>query len=120
MIEQSEKLAILKSVQEGKLIPEEALRLMEAEDQVPTQEELPGARWFIVRITELDTGKERISIRLPIDLVSVGARLGARYVPDGARFDLEHVLEQARAGHLGRVFDATDDAEREYIEIFVE
>jgi len=120
MTEPSKKLAILKKVQEGKLIPEEALYLLENDGDVPVQEESPAARWFIVRIADLDTGKERISIRLPIDLVSVGAKLGARYVPDDARFDLNHVLEQARAGHLGRVYEMTDDTEREYIEVFVE
>ena len=57
-------------------------------------------------------------INLPWSLVSVGAKMGARFAPE--EIDLEEVMEAIHAGAEGKIVEAEDVEDNERVEIFVE
>lgn len=117
-----ERIQILNMIQEGQISPEEGAKLLSAlgKPAPPPPPTAPPARWFRVRVTDLETGRSKISINIPARLVNIGLRMGARFVPDTADVNLEDLSEQIRSGHQGKVFESINEEDGEHIEIFLE
>lgn len=122
-----ERLQILKMIEEGKISAAEGAELLRALDtkgeKAPVQEPLKGAsspRWFRVRVTDVNTGRNKVNINIPMGLVNVGIKMGARFAPEIEGEGLENILDAVRSGQLGKVMDITDDEDGERVEIFVE
>ena len=128
-----ERLKILTMIQEGKLTPEEGIKLLETLETV-TAPARPGtltpsppppaargnARWLRVRITDTDTGKVRVNIRLPISVVGAGMKMGARFSPEVQGLDMDALQQFIQSGATGLVADVYDDEDGEHVEVFVE
>ena len=122
-----ERLQILKMIEEGKINAAEGAELLRAldtkGDKPHPPEPLKGAsapRWFRVRVTDVNTGRNKVNINIPMGLVNVGIKMGARFAPEIEGDQLEHILEAVRSGQHGKVMDITDDEDGERVEIFVE
>ena len=122
-----ERLQILKMIEEGKISAAEGAELLRAldtkGDRPASPEPLKGAsapRWFRVRVTDVNTGRNKVNINIPMGLVNVGIKMGARFAPEIEGQRLEDMLDAVRSGQLGKVMDITDEEDGERVEIFVE
>lgn len=121
-----ERMQILKMIEEGKISAIEGAELLRALDQDTNAKEsvpLKGAsapRWFRVRITDTLTGKNKVNVNIPMGLVNVGMKMGARFAPEIEGMDFDEITEIIRGGAQGKVMDIIDDEEGERVEIFVE
>lgn len=126
MAENEERLQILKMIEEGKISASEGaelLRTLAQNKRTQSAEPHKGAsapRWFRVRVTDLVTGRDKINVNIPMGLVNVGVRMGARFVPEMEGVEFQQVMQAIRSGQQGKVFDLTNDEEGERVEIFVE
>jgi len=133
MATSEERLKILKMIQEGKITAEQGMKLLEALGQTarqgvqPLRPDLPSvpgvphaARWFRVRVTDMDTGRVRVNIRMPINVVTTGFKLGARFSPEVEGLDMTHLMEAIRSGETGQIVDVIDEKDGEHIEVFLE
>ena len=131
MATSEERLKILKMIQEGKISAEEGLQLMEAlEETIPeaTQSTDPAGtaqakttgRWFRVRVTDSDTGKVRVNVRLPVGVVSAGLKMGMRFAPQVEGMDLDALGAMIASGEVGQIVDVMDDKDGEHVEVFIE
>ena len=119
-----ERMKILKMIEEGKISAEEGAKLLAAlaEGRKPPPSPPPAftgpggeARWFRVRVTDLATGRTKVNMNIPMGLVNVAIKTGARFVPD-----MEAIAEALKSGAMGKIIDVTDDEDGEHVEIFVE
>ena len=121
-----ERLQILKMIEEGKISASEGAELLRALDRdgaSKPNEPLKGAstpRWFRVRVTDLKTGKSKVSVNIPMGLVNVGMKMGARFAPEMEGVDFEELSSAIQSGESGKVMDVIDEEEGERVEIFVE
>jgi hypothetical protein len=127
-----EKVRVLKMIQEGKITPEEGMQLLEALEENPTAESTKparaersaprqgGGRWFHVRVTDLDTGKVRTNVRIPLTVVSMGLRMGAKFAPEVQGLDMNVLNEFISDGSVGQIVDVTDDEDGEHVEVYIE
>jgi hypothetical protein len=119
-------MQILKMIEEGKISASEGadlLRALDREGSEPSTEPLKGAtapRWFRVRITDTRTGKNKVNVNIPMGLVNVGMKMGARFTPEVEGLDFEELVGTIRSGAHGKVMDVVDAEEGERVEIFVE
>lgn len=123
MADTHERLKILKMIEEGKISAEDGARLLAALSKGDRQRTVPQAgeaKWLRIRVTDSDTGKVTVNVNIPIGLVNVGLRMGARFVPDMEGFELEELSEALRQGLKGKVMDIIDEDEGQRVEIFVE
>ena len=92
MASSEERMKVLKMVQDGKITPEmasELLKALESSTRKPQSEETSGGgfsgkgggRFFRVRVTDTDSGKTRVNVRLPLGMVNAGIRMGMRFSP---------------------------------------
>ena len=119
----NERMQILGMIQSGQISAEEGAKLLAAlkssGKETPSSE--PGQpRWFRVRITDLKSGKSKVNVNIPMTLVNVGIKMGARFVPDAEGVNYEELADAIRGGAQGKVIDVEDEEREERVEIFVE
>ena len=127
---QEERLRVLEMISQGQISVEEGARLIEALERMetpppkmaPSAPPLPpaGPRWLRVRITDTDTGKVRANIRLPLNLVSAGIKMGMRFTPEVEGLDVNRLMEFIRSGETGTLVDVYDEEDGEHVEVFIE
>ena len=66
------------------------------------------------------TGRSKANINIPIGLVNIGMRMGAKFAPNMSDGDLEQVLQAVKDGTLGKIIDIEDTEDGEHVEIYVE
>lgn len=134
MIKSEERLKVLKMVQEGKITVEQATALLEALEEAPATAGKVGAapaavpaagagqsaRWLRVRVTDTDSGRPRVNIRLPISVVSAGIKMGMRFSPQVEGLDMEELTKWINSGEVGQIVDVFDDEDGEHVEVFIE
>jgi hypothetical protein len=129
-MDKDERLRIMKMVQEGKISLEEGMELLDileakGKTQKPaSSEQLVGSsntgKWARIRITDMDTGRPRVNVRLPMGFIKAGMKFGARFTPDLEDIDFGDVVQAAREGETGQIIDVYDEDDREHVEIFIE
>lgn len=122
----NERLQILKMVQEGKITAEEAGKLLSAVDEPVASPAIAGeAKWFRVKVIDLNTGKNKVNVNLPIALLDVGLNIGMKFVPEealgGAKgIDIKQLLDAIRSGAMGKLVEVEDEDEGIRVEVVVE
>ena len=118
-------------VQEGKISAAEGARLIEALDDLsePSPPSTPSTtgvstgkkpKYLRVMITDTDTGKARVNVRLPVSLINSGMRMGARFAPEIEGLELEDLNAWLNSGEVGQIVDIFDEEDGEHIEVFLE
>ena len=126
MASSEERMKILKMIEEGKLSVEEGTKLLAAlsEKRVPTPPRPPGMpgapRWLRIRVTDVNTGRSKASVQIPLALVDAGLKIGAHFAPEVQGVDMSNVMEAVRSGMTGKIIDVTDEEDGEHVEIYVE
>lgn len=126
-----ERLKILKMIQEGKISAEQGMQLLQvlegdaAKSASGSQDSGGGginkpARWLRVRVTDIETGKTRVNVRLPIGVVTAGMKMGARFSPEVEGLDMGVLMQHIRSGETGQIVDVIDDQDGEHVEVFIE
>ena len=105
-----ERLKVLQMIQDGKITAEEGMRLLETLGQKPADQTTPAetqplraARWFRVRVTDTNSGKVRVNVRMPVSVINAGVKMGARFSPEVEGLNTSELLEHIRAGDTFQV-----------------
>lgn len=126
----SEKMQILKMIEDGKITAEEGMKLMGAieADQKGTdvaQVEpvtASGASPRRLRVRVEKNGKETVNIKIPLSLVNVGLKIGKKFSPElqesMGNIDMDEIVRMIQEGAEGRLVEVDDGDE--HVEIFVE
>ncbi len=130
MVQTEERLRVLKMLQEGKISASQAAQLLEALEDIPSPNSVktpaaaaipsrPG-KWFRVRVTDTDSGKTRVNVRLPLNMVSAGVKMGMRFSPEVEGLDVNELMAFINSGEVGQIVDVMDEKDGEHVEVFIE
>jgi hypothetical protein len=117
---QNERDRILKMVEAGQVSAAEASQLLNALTAEQRAADRVRSRLVRVRVTDLHSGRQKANVTIPIGLVNVGLRLGARLAPQLSGSALEDLLRGVERGANGRLLEWQDLEEGERVELFVE
>lgn len=116
-----ERVQILKMIENGKITAEEGQKLLEALGRRRAE---PGAwaaeapQWLRIRVTDRRGERDTLNVTIPMRLVDIGLKMGARFAPD-LDLDWDELRATLRSGTQGRIVEVVDEEDR-HIEIFVE
>lgn len=119
-----ERMQILKMLEQGQINADEAAKLLAAlesgrrEAQYQTSASAP--RWFRVRVTDLRSGKAKVNVNIPMSLVNVGLKMGAKFAPDMEGVNVDEIKQAIQSGVQGKIIDVEDEEDQEHVEIFIE
>jgi hypothetical protein len=124
MTTSEERMRILKMIADKQITAEEGAKLLEAlrasGGEAAARAEPTKARWLRVRVTDRATGKTKVNVNLPIGLLDVGLKMGARFAPNLAGMELHTIQTAIREGMQGRIIEVEDEEDDERVEVFVE
>jgi hypothetical protein len=86
----------------------------------PEPSAAPARRWLRVRVSDIESGRQRVSVNLPLSWLSLGLRIGARFSPEVAALDPNDLLAALQSGASGQVVDVEDLDDGERVQIFIE
>jgi hypothetical protein len=118
-----ERLRILKMIESGQVSAEQGSQLIEALGERQERERPRGPtqpRTLRVRVTDLNTRRQKINVAIPVSLVGIGLKLGARLARRMESANTAEILRAIEDGSTGRIFEVQDLDEGERVEIFVE
>jgi hypothetical protein len=118
-----ERLRILRLVENKQITADEAGRLLETiETEAARVRSTPTTRPRSLRVlvTDLSSRRQKINVTIPVTLVDIGLKLGARLSPRPSETLGDDIRRAISSGETGRVFDMQDFEENERIEIFLE
>lgn len=130
MANREDRIRILKMIQEGRLTAAQGLQLLEVLNSpspaklTPAETTTPPVsgrmRFLVVRVTDLTTRRVRVNIRVPVNVVTAGIKMGARFSPLVEGLDLGEVMAYIQSGQTGLVMDVVDQKDGEHVEVFIE
>jgi len=78
-------------------------------------------RWLRVHISELDTGRNRVKINVPLGLVRLGMKIGARFTDELNEDVIGDVLQVLESEDIdGTLVEVEDVEDNERVHVFVE
>ena len=112
-------------ISQKQITAEEGAGLLEAlrgapAAKAPGRNEPGKARWLRVRVTDRLSGRTKVNVNLPIGLVDVGLKMGARFAPEMVGLDISAIQVALKNGVQGRIVAVDDEQDDERVEIFVE
>lgn len=122
MATSEERLKILQMIQDGKISPADGAKLLEALTRgsgrpAPGRAAADDGRYLRVRVTDLFSGRNKVTVNLPLSLVSAGLGIASKYVPGVQE---EELMEAIRSGMTGKVIDVRDEEDGDHVEIYIE
>lgn len=86
-------------------------------DAAPAEDK---ARWLKIRVRDTATGKNKVSITLPLGVVRLALALGSRFSDDMAGMDTDALMAFFKAGQRGVLVEAEDEEDNEHVQIYLD
>ena len=125
MATSEERMKILQMIQEGKISAEDGAKLLSAitenaqAQKAKTISRTRDSRYMRVRVTDLSSGKTKVSVNLPLGLVDAGLNIASNFMPEMGADATEDIRTAIHEGLTGKIVDVMDE-DNEHIEIFIE
>lgn len=125
MATSEERMKILQMIQDGKVSAEDGSKLLAALSDSEQRRPRPTtrfseSRYIRVRVTDMFSGKTKVSVNLPLGLVDAGLNIASNFMPDLGESTADDISTAIREGLTGKIVDVFDEEDGEHIEIYIE
>jgi hypothetical protein len=76
--------------------------------------------WLKIRIRDMDTGRNKVSVNLPLGMVSFGLRVAQRFNTDLGEVNVDEMLTMIKHGERGLIVEVQDDEDNEQVQIYLD
>jgi polyhydroxyalkanoate synthesis regulator phasin len=137
----SHKKEILELLESGKINAAEAARMLNdlPTEKTPTEEETvtidkitvpdkiqgpdssaKSPSMFRVRVRNMETGKNKVSVNIPVRMLRLGLRLGSRFSPELEGLEFNDITEMMSDMEGGMLVEVEDEENQEHVQIYFE
>ena len=126
MVTSKERMKILKMINDGKITAEEGSQLLTAlSSRSEKPKKNPGrslaGHMLRVKVTDMNSGKTKVNVNVPMKLVDAGLNIAAQYTPEMEDAQMMKAVKEALSENmLGKIVDVIDEEDQEHVEIFIE
>ena len=126
MATSEERMKILQMIQDGKITAEDGAKLLAAltESTKPKRSRTVGrsgeSRYMRVKVTDMFSGKTKVSVNLPLGLVDTGLNIASNFMPDMGTDAAADISDAINEGLTGKIVDVYDEEDGEHIEIYID
>jgi hypothetical protein len=127
-ISASEAAELLSSLSAGPEAPEKPLKV-ELLDEAPEAPEMPmkpnppqknGLRWFHVKVRDLETGKSKVTVNIPLPMVKFGLKVGRHFSPELDGLDWDDLNGMMQETGQGILVDVEDAESNEHVQVYID
>ena len=116
------RIEVLKMVEAGQLSAADAAARLTAPARPVVAASGPTGlmRSLHVRVTNLDTGRHKVTVNLPMSLVQVGLSFGSRFAPELDGLDWQAIVDALNDETAGRLIEVEDLEKGERVEVYAD
>jgi hypothetical protein len=132
------RMEILELLSNGKITAAEAADLLSdvgspAEKAPPLPEKAPTPpptpatpgtdnepSWFRVRVANLETGKNRVTVNIPVRMMKFGLKIGSRFSPEIENLDWNELTGLMQDMKSGMLVDVQDEESNEHVQVYLD
>jgi hypothetical protein len=86
---------------------------------IPTDKS--GRRWLHIHVSDLESGRHRVRVNVPLGLVNFGLKVGARFTDEMDAEMIRDVMDALQDGDLaGTLVEVEDLEDNERVHIFID
>lgn len=122
---------IYKKIEQGQLSSDEGVKQIKALERGESgmtgtkpkdnrKQKNKKSRWVRIQVSEINSDREKINIRLPVNVVDTGFQMGARFVPNGFDVDINRLIRAIKKGESGTIIEAGNRQSSERVIITLE
>jgi hypothetical protein len=117
-----ERMRILKMVEQKQISASDGAKLLAALQAGGGESAPPPtrARWLRVKVTDRASGRNKVNVTIPIGLLDVGMKMGARLPAEMGGMDLNAIQAAIKGGMQGKIVEIDDEDDDEHVEVFLE
>ncbi len=106
---------------QGEPAPAKATAEAVADQSTPASKPAAGdGRRFRVLVTDTVTGKNKVSVNLPLGIVRWGLRTGKKFSSDMDGIDVDELAALLEGGEDGQFIEVIDEEDGEQVRVFIE
>jgi hypothetical protein len=79
-----------------------------------------GQRWLRVRVSDLSSGRNKVSVNIPFNLMKWGFALGSHFAPELEGLDIDEMIRDLDQYAAGRIVEVEDADDNERVEVYIE
>ena len=76
--------------------------------------------WFRVRVKNMETGKNKVSVNIPIRMLKLGLKIGSRFAPELQGLDWHEIDGLMQDLQTGLLVEVQDEESNEHVRVFIE
>ena len=132
---------ILELLANGKITAEEAARLLSevktetaepptppsppSVSEKPAPPETPTTpgkdpSWFKVRVRNMATGKNKVTVNIPLRMLKFGLKIGGRFSPELEGLDWDEIQGMMKDIQTGMLVEVMDEEDGEHVQVYLE
>jgi hypothetical protein len=77
-------------------------------------------KWFRIRIRDLESGKNKVSVNIPMGMLNVGFKIANRFAPELDGLDWKELQEMMVHAESGLLVDVQDEDSRDHVQIYID
>ncbi len=106
-------------------VPSKVTKIVERsssqEDPTPeTTREDDDPAWFRVRVADKKTGKNKVSVNIPLRVLRLGLKIGGRFAPELQDLDWNELNSLMQDLQSGLLVEVEDEESNEHVQVFIE
>ncbi len=76
--------------------------------------------WFRVRVRNLETGKNKVNVNIPIGMLKFGMKIGKKFTSELDDLNWEDVNGMMSGMHTGMLVEVQDEESNEHVQVYLE
>ena len=76
--------------------------------------------WFRVRVANLETGKNRVTVNIPVKMMKFGLKIGSRFSPEIENLDWNELTGMMQDMNTGMLVDVQDEDSNEHVQVYLD
>lgn len=76
--------------------------------------------WFHVRVANLETGKNRVTVNIPVRMMKFGLKIGSRFSPEIENLDWNELTGMMQDIKSGMLVDVQDEDSNEHVQVYLD
>lgn len=76
--------------------------------------------WLHVRVRDLQSGRNKVTVNIPLRLVKFGMRVGRKFSPELDDLDWDEITSMMSDMDAGMLVDVQDEEDGEHVQVYVD
>lgn len=120
LLAQTDKPAVETAVAPAQPAEKAVEKVSEIEIEEAALENGPTPAWFRVRVSDLETGKNRVSVNIPVRMLNWGLRLGRRFTTELDDLNWDEINTMMTDMKPGMLVEVQDEDSKEHVQVYLE